>query len=167
MTDPLRTTAHTTLVSAEHEDRCSEALFTVRIAGLQHETMKLRLAIAPADAKWCHVEMRGDGSARFRGQQAKSERWRGRYAKRLICSVPAGTFEPFQWGWVDKRQAWPWALSVWIDEPTAHGELVRRQYRDGADGSTAVPPAACADRLAALLATEPGRHEHEPNRPWP
>lgn len=47
---------------------------SIRDAGVDDEGMP-RLAICRADEKWCRVDMRGDGSATFRGY--KDEGWQG------------------------------------------------------------------------------------------
>lgn len=68
-------------------------------AGLQHDTLYPRLAIARADMKYCFVSMTSEGGATFRGRMTTSQwdRDAGRRAASLTVTVLDQTFVPIHW----------------------------------------------------------------------
>lgn len=67
---------------------------TMRQVGADDQGLP-KLAIARADAKWCHVSIDPSGSAAF-GSDEQPWRMRGRAQGRLI-RVPVNTFPEFRW----------------------------------------------------------------------
>lgn len=69
----------------------------VSTAGLQHDTLYPRLAVARADQKFCFVDMQSSGAARFQARM-HGDRWgRGGLAASLTVDFPPGTFQAYHW----------------------------------------------------------------------
>lgn len=74
----------------------------MKATGLQPDTHYPRLAICPADAEWCWVSMRPEGSACFYAVEPRSRHWR--VAQDLRVDLPNDTYQHYAWS--DRPSRW-------------------------------------------------------------